>query len=149
MILQTDTSSVDTSKVGEYEVTASYKKETYTITVKVEDTTAPEFELAQDSIVTNDLESLDADNLVESVKDASDTTTEIKFDTESKEDGEYDASVVVTDEYGNSAEKAITVVLDTTAPTISGVEDATVETEPTAEKEESDNRTYYYEVPVI
>lgn len=84
MILQTDTSSVDTSKVGAYEVTASYKKETYTITVKVEDTTAPEFELAQDSIVTNDLESLDADNLVESVKDASDTTTEIKFDTESK-----------------------------------------------------------------
>lgn len=63
--------------------------------------------------------------------------------------GEYDASVVVTDEYGNSAEKAITVVLDTTAPTISGVEDATVETEPTAEKEESDNKTYYYEVPVI
>ena len=121
-----DTTDVDTSKVGEYEVTVTYKKETYTITIKVEDTTAPEFELVQDSIVTNDVGSLDAESLVESVKDVSDTTAELKFDEEPKEDGDYTASVVVTDEYGNSAEKAISIAVDTTAPTISGVENETV-----------------------
>lgn len=121
-----DTTDVDTSKVGEYEVTATYKKESYTITVKVEDTTAPEFELTQDSVVTNDLESLEAESFVESIEDVSDTTAELKFETEPEEDGEYEASVVVTDEYGNSSKKSITVVLDTTAPTISGVENETV-----------------------
>lgn len=121
-----DTTDVDTSKVGEYEVTATYKKESYTITVKVEDTTAPEFELAQDSVVTNDLESLEAESLVKSIEDVSDTTAELKFDEEPKEDGDYTASVVVTDEYGNSSEKSISVAVDTTAPTISGVENETV-----------------------
>lgn len=121
-----DTTDVDTSKVGEYEVTATYKKESYTITVKVEDTTAPEFELAQDSVVTNDLESLEAESFVKSIEDVSDTTAELKFDEEPKEDGEYEASVVVTDEYGNSSKKSISVAVDTTAPTISGVENETV-----------------------
>lgn len=124
--IEFDDSAVDTSKVGEYEVTATYKKESYTITVKVEDTTAPEFELAQDSVVTNDLESLEAESFVESIEDVSDTTTELKFETEPEEDGEYEAFVVVTDECSNSSEKSITVVLDTTAPTISGVENETV-----------------------
>lgn len=128
-----NTVDVDTSKVGEYEVTATYKNKEYNITVKVEDTTAPEFELAQDNIVTNDLESLDAESLIASIEDVSKTTAELKFDEEPKEDGDYTASVVVTDEYGNSAEKSITVVLDTTAPTISGIEDATVSVEPTVE----------------
>lgn len=121
-----DTTDVDTSKVGEYEVTATYKNKEYNITVSVKDTTAPEFELAQDSVVTNDLESLEAESFVKSIEDVSDTTTELKFETEPEEDDEYEASVVVTDEYGNSSKKSITVVLDTTAPTISGVENETM-----------------------
>ena len=128
-----NTVDVDTSRVGEYDVTATYKNKEYNITVKVEDTTAPEFELVQDSIVTNDIGSLDAESLIASVEDVSKTTAELKFDEEPEEDGDYTASVVVTDEYGNSAEKSITVVLDTTAPTISGIEDATVSVEPTVE----------------
>lgn len=128
-----NTVDVDTSRVGEYEVTATYKNKEYNITVKVEDTTAPEFELAQDSIVTNDVGSLDAESLIASVEDVSKTTAELKFDEEPKEDGDYTASVVVTDEYGNSAEKSISVALDTTAPVISGVKDETVSVEPTVE----------------
>lgn len=128
-----NTVDVDTSRVGEYEVTATYKNKEYNITVKVEDTTAPEFELVQDSIVTNDVGSLDAESLIASVEDVSKTTAELKFDEEPKEDGDYTASVVVTDEYGNSAEKSISVALDTTAPVISGVKDETVSAEPTVE----------------
>lgn len=124
--IEFDDSAVDTSKVGEYEVTATYKNKEFNIKVDVVDTTAPEFELTQDSVVTNDLESLEAESLVKSIEDVSDTTAELKFETEPEEDGEYEASVVVTDEYGNSSEKSITVVLDTTAPTISGVENETV-----------------------
>ena len=128
-----DTTDVDTSKVGEYEVTATYKNKEYSITVSVKDTTAPEFELVQDSIVTNDVGSLDAESLIASVEDVSKATAELKFDEEPKEDGDYTASVVVTDEYGNSAEKSIGVAVDTTAPVISGVKDETVSVEPTVD----------------
>ena len=128
-----DTTDVDTSKVGEYEVTATYKNKEYSITVSVKDTTAPEFELVQDSIVTNDVGSLDAESLIASVEDVSKTTAELKFDEESKEDGDYTASVVVTDEYGNSSEKSIGVAVDTTAPVINGVKDETVSAEPTVD----------------
>lgn len=128
-----DTTDVDTSKVGEYEVTATYKNKEYSITVSVKDTTAPEFELVQDSIVTNDVGSLDAESLIASVEDVSKTTAELKFDEEPKEDGDYTASVVVTDEYGNSSEKSIGVAVDTTAPAINGVKDETVSAEPTVD----------------
>lgn len=128
-----DTTVVDTSKVGEYEVTATYKNKEYSITVSVKDTTAPEFELVQDSIVTNDVGSLDAESLIASVEDVSKTTAELKFDEEPVEDGDYTASVVVTDEYGNSSEKRISVAVDTTAPVINGVKDETVSAEPTVE----------------
>ena len=128
-----DTTVVDTSKVGEYEVTATYKNKDYSITVSVEDTTAPEFELVEDSIVTNDVDSLDAESLITSVEDVSKTTAELKFDEKPKEDGDYTASVVVTDEYGNSSEKSISVAVDTTAPVINGVKDETVSAEPTVE----------------
>ena len=128
-----DTTDVDTSKVGEYEVTATYKNKEYSITVSVKDTTAPEFELVQDSIVTNDVGSLDAESLIASVEDVSKTTAELKFDEEPKEDDDYTASVVVTDEYGNSAEKSIGVAVDTTAPVINGVKDETVSAEPTVD----------------
>lgn len=128
-----DTTDVDTSKVGEYEVTATYKNKDYSIKVSVKDTTAPEFELVQDSIVTNDVGSLDAESLIASVEDVSETTTELKFDEKPTEDGDYTASVVVTDKYGNSSEKSIGVAVDTTAPVISGVKDETVSAEPTVD----------------
>lgn len=128
-----NTTNVNTSKVGEYEVTATYKNKEYSITVSVEDTTAPEFELVEDSIVTNDVDSLDAESLIASVEDVSETTAELKFDEKPTEDGDYTASVVVTDEYGNSSEKRISVAVDTTAPVISGVKDETVSAEPTVD----------------
>ena len=71
--------------------------------------------------------------LISTVEHVSKTTAELKFDEEPKEDGDYTASVVVTDEYGNSAEKSIGVAVDTTAPVINGVKDETVSAEPTVD----------------
>lgn len=72
-----DTSKVDTSKVGEYKATATYKKEKYTITVKVEDTKAPEVTMKQQYLFTNDIAGADLEQLVDSVYDASEYTMEL------------------------------------------------------------------------
>lgn len=74
-----DTSKVDLTKVGEYEATASYKKETYVITVKVEDTKKPAVEMAERVVFTNDIEKANADieEILASVSDASEYTTKL------------------------------------------------------------------------
>lgn len=72
-----DTKKVDTSKVGEYKVTATYKKEKYTITVKVKDTKAPEVTMKQQYLFTNDVANADLTQLVDTVYDASEYTMEL------------------------------------------------------------------------
>lgn len=71
-----DTSKVDTDHVGEYEVTATYKKESYTITVTVEDTKAPQVMFNQRYVITNDIENFDLNTIIDEVKDNTDTTVE-------------------------------------------------------------------------
>lgn len=74
-----DTSKVDLTKVGEYEAKASYKKETYVITVKVEDTKKPAVEMAERVVFTNDIEKANAGiaEILASVSDASEYTTKL------------------------------------------------------------------------
>jgi len=74
-----DTSKVDLTKVGEYEAKASYKKETYVITVKVEDTKKPAVEMAERVVFTNDIEKANAGiaEILASVTDASEYTTKL------------------------------------------------------------------------
>lgn len=124
-----DYSTVNTSKVGEYTVTATDKKDTYTISVTVVDTIAPKFELAKNKVITNNVDSLVVDEFINNLEDVSATHAQIEYDEQPKEDGDYVAYVVVTDECGNSSKKKITVVLDKTPPVITGVKDITVEQE--------------------
>lgn len=72
-----DTSKVDVNTVGEYDVTASYKKDSYTIKVTVEDTTAPSVELAQRFFITNDITAVDPMAIVDGIYDSSEYT--VKF----------------------------------------------------------------------
>ena len=67
-----DVSKVDVDTVGVYEAIASYGKKTYTITVKVKDTTAPSVELKNRYVITNDIAGYDMSDLAEAVYDASD-----------------------------------------------------------------------------
>lgn len=76
-----DISKVDINKVGEYDVTAAYKKDTFTIKVTVEDTTAPMVEMKNRYVITNDIAAYDPMQLVEGIYDASEFTTEfIRFE---------------------------------------------------------------------
>lgn len=74
-----DTSKVDLAKVGKYEVTATYNKETYLITVDVVDTTKPEVEMAERVVFTNDLEKANAGitEIIASIKDESEYTAKL------------------------------------------------------------------------
>lgn len=142
-----DTSKVDTDKVGEYEATATYKKHSYTITVKVEDTTAPTITAkSEDPVYTKDVTAISAEDYV-TVEDVSDTTVAFtgyqKMDaldaepateataTVPEEEGFYKATITATDKSGNESDTAVTLVYDKTAPTIEGLADGTTESDPT------------------
>ena len=142
-----DTSKVDTDKVGEYEATATYKKHNYTITVKVEDTTAPTITAkSEDPVYTKDVSAVNAEDYV-TVEDVSDTTVAFtgyqKMDasdaepatevtaTVPEEEGFYKATITATDKSGNESDTAVTLVYDKTAPTIEGLADGTTESDPT------------------
>lgn len=142
-----DTSKVDTDKVGEYEATATYKKHNYTITVKVEDTTAPTITAKSDNpVYTKDITAINAEDYV-TVEDVSDTTVAFtgyqKMDsldaepiteataTVPEEEGFYKATITATDASNNESDTTITLVYDKTAPTIEGLADGTTESDPT------------------
>ncbi len=142
-----DTSKVDTDKVGEYEAVATYKKHNYTITVKVEDTTAPTITAkSEDPVYTKDVTAVNAEDYV-TVEDVSDTTVAFtgyqKMDaldaepntettaTVPEEEGFYKATITATDKSGNESDTAVILVYDKTAPTIEGLADGTTESDPT------------------
>lgn len=142
-----DAKDVDVDKVGEYKVSASYKKHSYEITVKVEDTTAPTITTnSEDPVYTKDLIAIKPEDYV-TVEDVSDTTVAFtgyqKMDsldaepvteataTVPEEEGFYKATITATDKSGNESDTAVTLVYDKTAPTIEGLADGTTESDPT------------------
>lgn len=84
-----DVSGVDVNTVGTYNAYAKCRGNNYTISVVVEDTKAPQAELAQRYIFTNDIASLtDFSSVLESVNDVSEYSTKlIRFQ---KEDSLYE-----------------------------------------------------------
>lgn len=72
-----DTSKVNANKVGEYEATATYKNKSYSIQVKVVDTTAPKVDFACRYVFTNDAANTDFTEVFESVTDASECTAKL------------------------------------------------------------------------
>lgn len=145
-----DTKKVNTDKVGEYKATATYKKHSYEITVKVEDTTAPTLTATTtDPVYTKDITTIKPEDYV-TVEDISDTTTTItgyqKLDaidaapttdstaTIPEEEGFYKATITATDSSNNESDTTITLVYDKTAPTIEGQADTTTESDPTEDQ---------------
>lgn len=142
-----DAKDVDVDKVGEYKLSASYKKHSYEITVKVEDTIAPKVSAkTKDPVYTKDLTAIKPEDYV-TVEDVSDTTVAFtgyqKMDaldaepateataTVPEEEGFYKATITATDKSGNESDTAVTLVYDKTAPTIEGLADSTTESDPT------------------
>lgn len=88
---------VDTSKVGEYELTATYGKDTYTLKVIVVDTTAPVLELASNEITVKTMaEFIPAD--VVTVTDASEyTVSVVGYEDVTQKTGEGTADAAASD----------------------------------------------------
>lgn len=122
--LTIDTSNVDVSKVGEYEILITYKKQELKLTVSVTDTTAPIIKPSTDSIKAKVGENVLIENLDVNVTDASkytitfeDGTTTTSFDTS----GEVKKKIIATDIYNNSSEMELTFkIADANAPVFDG-----------------------------
>lgn len=96
-----DSSEVDTSKVGEYQVIATYKDNKYTIKVVVKDTKAPIVELKESVVTISDFAELTEEFLMKTVQDASEY--EMSFVGYEKK-AELD---VVNDEYTESLKSEV------------------------------------------
>jgi len=123
-------STFDARVPGDYELTiicqvAVFGKVEAKSTLHVQDTTAPVVELTSESVqMYSNAEAPTAASLVEFVNDATNCTIDYKEEYDFSTDGSFDIVIVVTDAAGNSTECTVpcTVVADTTAPVISGVE---------------------------
>lgn len=122
--LTIDTSNVDTSKVGEYEIIITYKKQELKLKVSVTDTTAPVITPASDSLKAKVGENVLIENLDVNITDASkytltfeDGTTTTSF----KESGVVKKKIIATDIYNNTSEMELTFkVGDANAPVFDG-----------------------------
>ena len=136
--IKIDVSGVDTSKVGSYKATVTYKEETMDFTVNVEDTTAPTVYLANDGVFKIMVgETLAKDDIVSQMDDLagiskyyilSDDNTSENETISYPEEGDYVNKIVVVDNNGNSTEKDFTVhVIPDYLAHVSGFHDWTIE----------------------
>ena len=119
-------SNVDETKVGSYEIkiTAKYKKQTKTQTIKVEvvDKKAPEITLTGDAEMTVEAGSEYADPGYSAQDNYDGDITDkvnVSGDVDTSKPGDYTVKYIVSDSSDNEAEASRTVhVTDTTAPEI-------------------------------
>lgn len=109
--------AVDTSQVGDYNLTYTYKGHEAKAVVHVTDTTAPTLEVKD--LMADMTQNVTAQDMVASAKDASDVTVAFADDTEDlTTKGKHRVTIVATDESGNRTERQATLdrVEDTTKP---------------------------------
>lgn len=99
--------------VGEYKLTVKNKKNQKDITIKITDTTSPEFIEFNDSIILEQ-NSVDIDlTSFFSASDLSDVKIKVEREVDLTKVGEYSVKIIATDAYNNSSEKeAIVKVVD-------------------------------------
>ncbi len=123
-------SNFDTNKPGDYKLKIQWKmpifgKQNYSTVLHVQDTVKPKVEAAVESIemyTTADVPA--AADFIESVEDATNCTIDYEKKYDFSKAGSFDVKIHVKDEGGNETKVVIpcTVVGDTTAPEITGVE---------------------------
>ena len=121
-----DLSGVDMDVPGQYTLHIADGLMRYTATLTVRDTTAPTA-TAQDVTLMYP-QTVSPEALVTDIRDVSSVTVAFARQPDFSQPGEQTVTLVLTDAYGNTTrmDAAVTVLKDTTAPTISGVKDITV-----------------------
>ncbi|SHJ63045.1 transglutaminase domain-containing protein [Pseudobutyrivibrio xylanivorans] len=126
----TDDSKFDPRVPGDYKLKIAWKMPifgnvTNSTTLHVQDTIAPEVTLSEDTVeMYVNAQAPSAADLVESVNDVTNCTIDFAEKYDFTKDGEFDISIVVTDEAGNQTVCTVPckVIADTTPPVINGVE---------------------------
>lgn len=117
--VQADTSQIDLKKLGQYQALYHYHDHTYTLKIKVVDTTPPIFETQPGE--TDCGVPVDPTTLIKNVQDATKTSARLKKKYHFDKEGEMEVTVVVSDESGNESEQNVKVKVlpkDTEAPVI-------------------------------
>lgn len=120
---QSEIDKVDTSKIGEYTLSATVGGVEYTCKVTVRDTTPPDLELKDVSIYVGD-KVKGKDSFIQSVADASgEVTTTMKTEIDYSKVGTQDIVIEAVDINNNKTEKTckLTIREDTDGPKFSGV----------------------------
>lgn len=104
-----DTSKVNTKKLGQYDLTYTYKDKNYQIKVNVIDTIPPDFDVK--SYKSEVGAEINPKKLVKNIKDETKTKVYFKMHYLFDKEGKVDVCVVVEDEGGNKTEKNTTVTL--------------------------------------
>jgi peptidoglycan/xylan/chitin deacetylase (PgdA/CDA1 family) len=115
-------SSVNNEKCGEYIIEYKYQKKIQKLKVYVDDTIAPTFDIKNKKIFLNEI--IDPNDLVENIKDQTNTTVYFYKDYIFNEEKTYKVEVVVEDEYANTTKKTAYILVekeDKEAPTLEGL----------------------------
>lgn len=119
--------NVNNQKLGKYTIQYIYQNKTFEITVYIDDTCPPEFEVVHQKILRN--QSIDPSKLVKNIKDDSKTIVYLKKDYIFNELKTYKVCVVVEDAYENKTEKYVYILVedkDTEPPTVQGIDKLTI-----------------------
>lgn len=121
-----DDSKLDYSTIGTYPVFCIYQNKSYSFTVKIVDTTPPNFECV--SINVNPNEKIEANSLVKNIEDQSSVNISFETEPDTSTPGEYTVNIIARDSSNNMTKKTAHYTVlepDTTPPIINGTKDLT------------------------
>ena len=117
-----DMTAVDMSTIGTYPVQVQYKNKTYDCTILVEDTLAPQAQVRNVSVYSN--QTLQPEDFVSGIIDATDVTVSWKPEPDLTVEAQTLMTIILTDAAGNSTEyeAVLSVFVDNGMPQLSGVD---------------------------
>ena len=116
---------LDSSRPGDYPLQLRYFGRTYNVVLHIRDTVSPVAEAANISLLS--IDNPVPEDFIHNLQDATDVSVQFVSAPDMQKEGTQSVSLLLTDESGNTTElqSTLTVVVDKTAPVLSGVADLT------------------------
>lgn len=120
--IETELTTVDLQTPGDYPVQIRYMNRIYHSVLRVCDTIGPEVDVRNLSTLSNSIP--DPAEFIMQIRDVTDVTVRYETEPDMSIEGEQTVTLLVTDEGGNTTQwqTTLTVVFDTQAPVIEGVQ---------------------------